>query len=93
MVANLRKGGIKIKALPAYRKEYKLRTVGEREYTVEVSFPKEVVEKKARELGLSLREFIETYDAVAYYNAFEGVLYRFEPREKAFKVPKVALQE
>lgn len=65
--------------IPAYKKEYKVRTIGKKGTAYEVSFPQDVIERKARELGLTIEEFLEKYRAVAYYNAFEGVYYRFEP--------------
>ena len=78
------------KPVSAYKKPYKLRTVGKKETSYEVSFPPEVIERKARELGLTPGEFIEQYRAVAYYNAFDGVFYKFESIEaKEVLLPEI----
>ena len=44
---------------------------------IEVTFPYEVVEKEARSRGLTTDEFLGCFQAVAEYDNFEGVLYRF----------------
>lgn len=76
--------------IPAYKKEYKVRTIGKKGTAYEVSFPQDVIERKARELGLSIPKFLEQYRAVAYYNAFDGVFYRFEPiKVDDFELPKI----
>ena len=65
--------------LDAYRKTYKLRLAqGSKTNTIEVTFPYPVIEKEARKHGLTVEQFIETYQAVAQYNGFDGVLYTFE---------------
>ncbi len=75
--------------ISAYKKEYKVRTIGKKGTAYEVSFPQDVIERKARELGLSTEDFIKQYKAVAYYNAFDGVYYRFEPLSVSnFELPK-----
>lgn len=76
--------------IPAYRKEYKVRTIGKKGTAYEVSFPQDVIEQKARVLGISTEEFLEQYRAVAYYNAFDGVFYRFEPvAVNNFELPSI----
>lgn len=76
--------------IPAYKKEYKVRTIGKKGTAYEVSFPQEVIQRKARELGLTIEDFLEQYRAIAYYNAFDGVFYRFEPiKVDDFELPKI----
>lgn len=67
-----------------YRKTYRMRTPVPDRKSVEVTFPYEVVERKARSQGLSVPEFLERFQAVAEYDNFDGVLYTFEeiPSEK-----------
>ena len=71
----------------AYTRPYKIREVGPG--SVEVTLPKQVVEKEARRHGLTVAEFVEKFRAVAYYDAFEGVYYRFEPATLADAIPDV----
>ena len=62
-----------------YRRVYKMRTAGEDGLSIVVALPKIVVQRAARERGLSLSEFLDKYRAVAVYNGFEGIHYTFEP--------------
>jgi len=72
----------------AYRKKYAMRAVGTGGF--EVSIPKEVIEREARKRGLTPGEFREKYTAVALYNDFDGVFYRFEPKEgEEVTIPEV----
>lgn len=64
--------------LVGYRKAYRLRIAVPGRKSIEVTFPYEVVEKKARSKGLTVDEFRDRFWAVAEYNNFEGVIYRFE---------------
>jgi len=66
----------------AYRKEYRLRIAVPGAKSIEVTFPYEVVEKEARKRDLTIKEFLSKYVAIAYYNGFEGVNYRFEENPK-----------
>jgi len=61
-----------------YRKKYRLRTAIRGRKSIEVTFPYEVVEKEARNRGLSILAFLRGFRAVAEYNNFEGVIYTFE---------------
>jgi len=65
------------------RRPYRLRMAVPKAKSIEVTFPYEVVEREARKNGLSVAEFIKTHQAVAHYNNFDGVVYRFEeiPKE------------
>lgn len=60
------------------RKAYKVRTVTPNSKYCEVGFPRVVIEREARKLGLSVEDFLERYHAVANYDSFEGTIYTFE---------------
>ncbi|MBA7622308.1 hypothetical protein ES703_29683 [subsurface metagenome] len=60
-----------------YRKTYRLRTAVPGRKCIEVTFPYEVVEKEARSKGLTIDEFLNRFQALAEYDNFEGVLYKF----------------
>jgi len=60
-----------------YRKTYRLRTAVPGRKCIEVTFPYEVVEKEARTRKLTIDEFLNRFQAVAEYDNFEGVLYKF----------------
>jgi hypothetical protein len=63
----------------AYQKFYRLRLAqGTRKNSIEVTFPYEVIDKEARRKKITVKEFINKYQAVAQYNGFNGVLYTFE---------------
>ena len=64
-----------------YRKKYNLRlSQGDKAKSIEVTFPYEVIDKEARNLNLTIREFIEQYYAIAQFNGFDGVIYTFEKK-------------
>lgn len=77
------------KTLDTYTKVYKLRATGREGATIEVSIPKAVIERAAKRCGLSITEFIERYQAVAHYNNFDGVYYRFEAINPSDALPPV----
>jgi len=62
----------------AYTRTYKLRTTGQRDRTFEVSVPRDVILRQAKRAELTPGEFLEQYRAVAHFDDFEGVYYRFE---------------
>jgi len=66
----------------AYEKYYKIRTTGEDGLNIIVSMPRIVIEKEARQKGLTIKQFIGQYHAVAQYNSFEGVRYMFKEKNK-----------
>jgi len=66
-----------------------MRATGAEGRTIEVSLPKEVVEREARKRGLTIPEFIKRFRAVAHYNAFDGVLYVFEPVSSLSELPTI----
>lgn len=60
-----------------YMKMYTMRRQGEDGLNTVVTIPPLVIEKEARKRGLTPEEFVKAYKAVATFNGFEGVLYRF----------------
>lgn len=77
-------------AIDAYKKSYKVRAVGPGAY--EVFIPKVVVEREAARRGLTPDEFIKQYQVTAYYDAFDGIFYRFEPLPGILPIPKQILE-
>ena len=65
----------------AYKREYKIRTVGEGKMNTVVSIPREVVQREAEKLGITPKEFIKKYRAMAHFDDFQGVYYTFKPAE------------
>ena len=63
--------------LVGYRRAYRLRVAVPGRKSIEVTFPYEVVEKEARSKGLTVDEFLKRFQAVAEYDNFDGVIYRF----------------
>ena len=66
---------------PSYKKQYRMNMVGKDGATTTVAIPPEVIARKAEEAGLSPEEFIRHYKAVAHYDNFDGVIYKFEKIE------------
>ncbi|GAH49838.1 unnamed protein product [marine sediment metagenome] len=63
----------------AYRsRPYKMRALGTDGLNIVVSIPKVVIEREARQRGLTIEQFLQQCRAIAYYNSLDGVLYRFE---------------
>jgi len=65
----------------AFRKEYKVTVVAPGVKSVKVTFPYEFIEREARKFGLTIEQFLATYQAIAQYNSFDGVFYSFEKEE------------
>jgi len=63
-------------------KKYKLRRAGAQGATIEITLPKEAVEREARRLGISEEEVTEKLLGVWKYNAFRGLHLSFEPIKK-----------
>ncbi len=63
-------------------KKYKLRTAGAQGATIEITLPKEAVEREARRLGISEEEAAEKLVGVWRYNSFRGLHLDFELRRK-----------
>jgi len=64
----------------SYIKVYRMQATGADGDTVRVSVPREVVEKEARRLGLSIKQFVSHYRIQWLFNGFEGAWARFVPR-------------
>ena len=64
--------------ITGYRKTYRLRIAVPGRKSIEVTFPYEIVEREARERGLSVEEFMARFYAVVHYDNFKGARYTFE---------------
>lgn len=75
---------MRIDPVKSYQKRYRLRPIGR---GISISIPKELVERKARELGITIEELIEKYGVVMMYDNFGNVdaAIIFEKRKKASK--------
>ena len=62
----------------AYLKTYKLRFARRGAETVEVSVPRDFIRRMARQVGLSMREYVGQYQAIVYFGVGDELLYRFE---------------
>ena len=62
-------------------KRYKVRLTGRFGSSIETTVPKEVFEREARRLGLTVREALEKLVAVWRYDSFIGLRLTFEPVE------------
>ncbi len=54
--------------LTGFQKRYRVRRAAAGSSSLEVTFPQEVVERKAREVGLSIDDFLKAYSAIADYD-------------------------
>jgi hypothetical protein len=61
-------------------KKYRLRRAGAQGATIEITLPKEAVEREARRLGISDEEAAEKLVGIWRYNAFPGLHLSFEKR-------------
>ena len=82
-----------LKVKDAYKKRYKMRSVGANGLNIIVSIPRVVIEREAGKRRLTLKEFLAQFKAVAQYNSFEGVLYTFEEIEGELQRHSVKLSE
>jgi len=64
-------------------KRYRIRLTGKDGATLETSIPREVFEREARRLGLTVEEALKKLVAVWRYNSFRGLHLSFEPAEPA----------
>jgi len=71
----------KIRNGEVYEDTYTLRVVGG---GISTSIPKKVVERKARELGISVEEFIRDYEVQILYDDFKEIdgVFRFVKKEE-----------
>jgi len=65
-------------------KKYKLRRAGAQGATIEITVPKEAVEREARRLGISEEEAVERLLGVWKYDnfSFPGLVLQFERRKE-----------
>jgi hypothetical protein len=62
-------------------KRYKVRLTGRFGSSIETTVPKEVFEREARRLGLTVREALEKLVAVWRFDSFKGLRLTFEPKK------------
>ena len=65
------------------KKKYKVRLAGGQGSTMEITLPKEAVEREARRLGISEREAVEKLVGVWRFNEFRGLHLDFEVKKEA----------
>lgn len=63
-------------------KIYKVRRTGRYGTSLETTIPREVFEREARRLGMTVKEAVKKLRAVWRYNSFEGLHLSFEPNEE-----------
>lgn len=73
---------IKIDDKDVIIKRYKIRPTGKQGATLETSIPREVFEREARRLGLTVKEALKKLEAVWRFNNFHGLHLSFEPTKK-----------
>lgn len=75
---------IELDLAEALEKRYAIRPTGRPDSTLEVSIPREVIEREARRRKVSVEKFVDEYQAVWYFNSFQGLHLDFEkkPRRK-----------
>ncbi|MBA7617647.1 hypothetical protein ES703_24963 [subsurface metagenome] len=66
----------------AYKRRYKMRALGEDGLNIVVSIPRVVIDREAEKRGLTIKEFLTQFKAVAQFDSFDGVLYTFEEIKK-----------
>ena len=71
----------KKKLQDTYRKAYLMQAVGIDDNTIRTSVPRQIVEKEARQLNISVVEFLEQYKVVWLFNSFPGAWAIFEPKK------------
>lgn len=64
-------------------RKYKLRTSGAQGATIEITLPKEAVEREARRLGINEEKAVENLIGVWRYNHFKGLHLDFELKKEA----------
>lgn len=67
-------------------RKYKLRTAGAQNATIEITLPKDAVEREARRLGVSEEEAVKKLVGVWRYNSFQGLHLIFELKKDAPKM-------
>ena len=64
-----------------YTKTYRMQATGAGGKTIRTSVPSEIIEKEARRLGITVKEFVSHYRVMWLYNGFEGAWAKFVPKE------------
>lgn len=68
-----------------YKKSYRIRKTGREGSSLETTIPREVFEREARRVGLTVEEAIQKLVAVWRFNSFRGLHLTFEPKENQRK--------
>ena len=63
-----------------YKKKYRMNTVGKDGATTTVAIPPDVIERKAEENNMTIKQFTEEFRVVWHYNSFPGIWAKFEPK-------------
>ena len=66
--------------IDTYTKTYRMQATGAGGKTIRTSVPSEIVEKEARRLGLTVKEFVHRFKVMWLYNGFEGAWAKFVPK-------------
>ena len=65
-----------------YIKRYQVRQTGKQGASIETTIPREVFEREARRLGLTVDQALNQLEAVWRYGKFRGLLLTFEKKEE-----------
>ena len=66
-----------------YIKKYRIRSTGQDGKSIETTIPKEVFEREARKVGLSIEEALKNLIAVWRFDSFSGLYLTFEIKENS----------
>lgn len=77
----------------AYERRYKMRALGEDGLNIVVSIPRVVIDREAEKHGLTIKEFLTQFKAVAQYDNFEGIIYTFEEVKEEEAVVEIRPEE
>ena len=80
-LGNMERNQLVVDREKAFRVRYKLRKANTRGDTLESTIPTLVVQRKARQLGMTIDEFIEAHLAEWSFDDFDGLFLEFVPKE------------
>jgi hypothetical protein len=66
----------------ALARRYALRRIDSNKRAWEATIPREIVEREARRLGITIEELEETYELECLFDDFHGIHYRFIEKNK-----------
>ncbi|MFA5186383.1 MAG: hypothetical protein WC551_07910 [Patescibacteria group bacterium] len=73
-------GSITIDLQTSLTKNYNMRYNGP--YILETTLPKDVLEREARVQGVSLSDFVRSFELIWYYGSFPGMYVEFRRKGK-----------